>query len=193
MSFLKKIFKKESQIKKERKDLSSQKEKAQSRAKKTEQAIKEPVVLPSTEEKIKSVSKSSKTKKTTEKKPTQIKSPQKDTKEKTAPSLGEKSSKSGTKKDIKTAFFILEQPHITEKASLLQQNNQYVFRVFSGANKTEIKKAIKELYNVEVQKVRIVHIPCKKHRLGRYTGWEKAYKKAIVNLQKGQKIEILPR
>ena len=91
------------------------------------------------------------------------------------------------------AWRILKEPHITEKATFLAQENQYVFRVFPDANKTEIKKAIEELYGVEVERVRIVNIPKKRRRLGRIEGWRKGYKKAMVKLKPGQKIEIIPR
>ena len=75
--------------------------------------------------------------------------------------------------------------------------NKYVFKVSFDANKTEIKKAIEKMYNVKVEKVNIIHIPGKKRRLGRIEGWRKGlkrgFKKAIVTLRKGDKIEVLSR
>lgn len=94
---------------------------------------------------------------------------------------------------IKQAYKTLKSPHITEKATDLTKKNQYVFKVLKGANKTEIKKAIKNLYKVDVQTVRIINIPPHKIRLGRIEGWKKGYKKAIIKIKKGQKIEILSR
>ena len=91
------------------------------------------------------------------------------------------------------AWRILKEPHITEKATFLAQENQYVFKVFPDANKTETKKAIEELYGVEVESVRIINVPKKRRRLGRIEGWRKGYKKAVVKLKPGQKIEIIPR
>ena len=88
---------------------------------------------------------------------------------------------------------VLISPHITEKATDLVQKNQYVFKVFPKANKTEIKKAIEDLYKVEVLDVKIINVPKKRRRLGRISGWKKGYKKAIVKIKEGQKIEVLPR
>ncbi len=81
--------------------------------------------------------------------------------------------------------------HISEKATDLANKNQYIFRVFPRANKTEIKKAIEELYGVNVVSVNIVKVRRKRRRLGRILGWRKAYKKAIIKIKKGQKIEVL--
>jgi len=91
------------------------------------------------------------------------------------------------------AYRILKSPHITEKATDLIKENQYTFRVYSGANKVKIKNTIEGLYGVHVLGVRILNVPPKKRRLGRTTGWRKGYKKAIVKIQKGQKIEVLLR
>lgn len=92
-----------------------------------------------------------------------------------------------------SAWQILKSPHITEKATDLAAKNQYTFKVYSGANKTEIKKAIEDLFGVDVLGVKIVKVPPKKRRLGRISGWRKGYKKAIVKIKEGQKIEVLPR
>lgn len=91
------------------------------------------------------------------------------------------------------AFYILKQPHITEKATALTEKNQYIFNVFAKANKPEVKKAIEGLYGVEVVAVRMINIPAKKRRLGRISGWKQGYKKAIIKIKEGQKIEVLPR
>jgi large subunit ribosomal protein L23 len=88
---------------------------------------------------------------------------------------------------------ILKTPHITEKATLQAKENQYIFKVWPRANKTEIKKAIKELYGVDVVSVRIIRVPAKRRRLGRIRGRKKGYKKAIVKIKEGQTIEVLPR
>ena len=84
-------------------------------------------------------------------------------------------------------------PHITEKATRLAQMNQYVFVVSPRATKNELKMAIKQLYQVDVEKVRILYAPSKKVRLGRVEGVRSGYKKAIATVRKGQKIELLPR
>jgi len=91
------------------------------------------------------------------------------------------------------AYRILKMPHVTEKATDLTEKNQYIFRVWPGANKNEIKKAIESLYGVEVVSVKIIKVPAKKRKLGRIEGFRKSYKKAIVKIKEGQKIEVLPR
>lgn len=88
---------------------------------------------------------------------------------------------------------ILLSPQITEKATDLTKKNQYIFKVYFKTNKNEIKKAIENLYKVNVLDVKIVKIPRKRRRLGRISGWRKGYKKAIVKIKEGQKIEVLPR
>jgi len=87
----------------------------------------------------------------------------------------------------------LKSPHIAEKSTDLLRNNQYVFRVWPRANKVEIKKAIESIFKVDVVGMQIVNLPKKRRRLGRTEGFTKGYKKAIVRIREGQKIEILSR
>jgi len=91
------------------------------------------------------------------------------------------------------AWKVLKRPHITEKATELTEENQYMFRVSKQSNKIEVKKAVEDVYGVIVEKVRIINVPPKKRRLGKTHGWRKGYKKAIVKIKKGQEIEVLPR
>ena len=99
-----------------------------------------------------------------------------------------------SKKTSSLAWEVLVQPHITEKATNLEKENKYVFKVFKKANKTEVKKAVEGLYGVSVLNVKIINIPRKKRRVRRKTeGFKKGYKKAIVRLRQGDKIEIMPR
>lgn len=97
------------------------------------------------------------------------------------------------KGDVLVAPRVLKSPQITEKATFLQNQNQYVFKVFPRATKPEVKKSIEEVYGVNVSQVRIVQVPRKRKRLGRSTGWQSGYKKAIVKIKPGENIEILPR
>lgn len=87
----------------------------------------------------------------------------------------------------------LKKPYVTEKATDLAEKNQYVFEVFPRAGKSEIKKAVESLYGVEVTGVGIVNIHRKEKKVGRNIGFKSSYKKAIVRIKKGQKIEILSR
>ncbi|HEY4510057.1 MAG TPA: 50S ribosomal protein L23 [Candidatus Paceibacterota bacterium] len=86
----------------------------------------------------------------------------------------------------------ISSPHITEKATDLASKNQYVFIVSRQANKSEIARAVGKMYNVNVKGVRIVNVHAKKMRLGRIQGVKTGYKKAMVKLAEGQKIDILP-
>ncbi len=91
------------------------------------------------------------------------------------------------------AYKSLESPHVTEKASLLIEENKYTFKVASRTNKIEIKKSVEDLYGVDVVNVSVINVHRKKRRVGRKFGFKKGYKKAIVEIKKGQKIEIMPR
>jgi large subunit ribosomal protein L23 len=91
------------------------------------------------------------------------------------------------------AYRILRSPQITEKSTALAEKNQYVFKVYPKTNKIEIKTAIEDLYNVDVLSVRIIKVRRKKRRLGRISGWRAGYKKAVVKIKAGQKIEVMPR
>lgn len=92
------------------------------------------------------------------------------------------------------AYKVLAEPHVTEKATNLVEKNKYVFKVLPNANKIEIKKGVESLYGVDVNSVKIINIHRKKRRVGRRReGWKKGYKKAIIEIKKGQKIEIMPR
>ena len=98
------------------------------------------------------------------------------------------------KKPVNLAWSVLVQPHVTEKATDLEKGNKYVFKIFKKANKIQVKRAVEDLYGVNVLDVKIINIPRKKRRIHRRTeGFKKGYKKAIVKIAKGQKIEIMPR
>jgi len=88
---------------------------------------------------------------------------------------------------------ILKSPHITEKTTNLATKNQYIFKVWEKANKSEIKKAIRDSFKVDVVDVKIINVPRKRRIFGKISGWKKGYKKAIVRIKEGQKIEIFPR
>lgn len=97
------------------------------------------------------------------------------------------------KKVLRDAYKILKEPHVSEKATVLTDQNQYVFKIFPRANKVEIKKAIENLYGVRVKSVTIINVHRKRKMLRGVEGFKSGYKKAIVTLEKGQKIEITPR
>jgi large subunit ribosomal protein L23 len=94
------------------------------------------------------------------------------------------------RKSTGEAYRILKSLHVTEKATDLSGKNQYVFRIFPRANKPQIKKAVEETFGVDVVNVRVIKIPRKKRRLGAILGWRRAFKKAVVKIKEGQKIEV---
>jgi large subunit ribosomal protein L23 len=94
------------------------------------------------------------------------------------------------KEDTKNAYKVLLKPIISEKATAHSAFNQYVFLVSSRTNKIEIKKAVKNLYGVSPRKVNIMNISGKGVRYGRTEGKTKNWKKAIIILHEGQKINV---
>jgi len=98
------------------------------------------------------------------------------------------------KKEFSDAHKALRRPMVTEKAfSLSGALNQYVFKVNNESTKNEIKKAIQDLYGVRVDRVNIMNVSGKKRRVGGREGFRSGYKKAIVFLPEGEKIEAVSR
>ena len=91
----------------------------------------------------------------------------------------------------KFSYEAIRQPHISEKATDLADENKYTFEVLPNYNKHEIKDAVEGIYGVNVLSVNIIKIPAKKRRLGKTQGFRKTFKKAVVTIKEGQKIEIL--
>jgi large subunit ribosomal protein L23 len=115
--------------------------------------------------------------------------------EKEVPKEVKAEPKKETGKQAAWVYNIIKAPHITEKATGLAEKGKYVFNVASSANKQEIKKAIKAMYDVKVKNVNLIHTPSKKRRMGRSEGYhhglEKGFKKAIVTVE--GKIDVMPR
>ncbi|MCL6518619.1 MAG: 50S ribosomal protein L23 [Armatimonadetes bacterium] len=92
---------------------------------------------------------------------------------------------------MKDPYQIIERPIVTEKSIAGTDQRKYTFRVNRRANKIEIARAIEQIFNVKVQDVNTINVKGKKKRLGRYPeGKTPDWKKAIVTLKPGQKIEI---
>ena len=89
-------------------------------------------------------------------------------------------------------YEVIKRPIVTEKSNILQDlYGQYTFEVDRRANKFQIKEAVEQIFDVEVEKVRIVNMKPKRGRYGRRTVVrESAWKKAIVTLAPGQRIEM---
>ena len=96
-----------------------------------------------------------------------------------------------THKEISRASVVIKRPHITEKASASEGIGVYTFIVDKGANKIEIKNAVDEIYKKRPAKVRIVNIPDKKVMVRNKAGIKSGYKKAIVYMRKGDKIDLI--
>ncbi len=86
---------------------------------------------------------------------------------------------------------IIKNPRITEKASLLQEQNVYIFNVSPSANKTEIKKSIFALYKVKPIKVNILPVPKKRVMVRGTSGVRGGGKKVAVYLKAGDKIDLI--
>jgi large subunit ribosomal protein L23 len=87
-------------------------------------------------------------------------------------------------------YDILKAPLITEQTTkLIESQNRYTFKVDRKANKVEIKKAVETIFNVKVLSVNTINVLPKFKRMGKYEGYKSAYKKAVVKLAEGQKID----
>lgn len=87
------------------------------------------------------------------------------------------------------AYKVLMHPHFSEKSGLLAGKGKYVFRVATQTNKPEVKKAVEKVYDVHVESVNIQRVSGKQRRYGRSAGRTKSWKKAVVTLKSGEKIE----
>ena len=88
------------------------------------------------------------------------------------------------------AFDIIQGPIITEKSMSLKENfNKYTFKVAKSANKIEIKNAVEQIFKVKVLSVATINVLPKRARVGQHVGFKPAYKKAIVKLADGNKID----
>ena len=86
---------------------------------------------------------------------------------------------------------ILVRPLLTERGTGIQEKyNQYLFEAAPDATKTDIKRAVETMFKVEVEKIRTMVVPGKFRRFGRGGGMRSDWKKAIVTVAKGQKIDF---
>lgn len=87
-------------------------------------------------------------------------------------------------------YDVIERPLVTEKGSFLLAEDKYAFRVAQGANKTQIKQAVEKAFDVRVLAVNVMNVRGKQRRWGRRQVVRPAWKKAIVTLAPGDKIEL---
>jgi large subunit ribosomal protein L23 len=92
---------------------------------------------------------------------------------------------------MKFAYDIILKPVISERSMDEAQKRKYTFKVATGANKTEVKHALEEIFGIEVEKVGIMNVKGKVKRVGKNVGRTAASKKAIVTLTpKSKEIEF---
>jgi large subunit ribosomal protein L23 len=97
-----------------------------------------------------------------------------------------------SKYDPRNLADLVLRPIVTEKATLLLEQNKYVFEVILKATKPEIKAAIESLFDVKVTSVNTLRPPRKKRRVGKFVGYKPQYKRAVVTLKTGDSITLFP-
>ena len=86
---------------------------------------------------------------------------------------------------------VIKAPIITEKSASIQADGKkIVLKVAKNANKVQIRQAVETMFGVKVTNVNTVNVRPKKKRVGRYEGTTKAYKKAIITLAEGSKLDL---
>ncbi len=91
---------------------------------------------------------------------------------------------------MKDCYAVLQSLLRTEKGTIQAINNQYLFSVKKDANKIQIKRAVEEIYKVKVAKVNTQVMPGKLKRVRYQLGHTPDWKKAVVTLKTGQKIDL---
>ena len=89
-----------------------------------------------------------------------------------------------------TSYDIVKTLLRTEKGTTIEPERKYLFKVAKEANKIQIKKAVEEIYNTKVDSVHTVIMPGKLKRVRQELGYTSDWKKAVVTLKEGQKIEV---
>jgi large subunit ribosomal protein L23 len=88
-------------------------------------------------------------------------------------------------------YRVIKEPHIAEKANLQKESHNHVtFKVDKAATKIEIKQAVETLFKTKVLEVRTMNMLGKRRRLGRNIGKKSDWKKAMVRLAPGEKVEF---
>ena len=89
------------------------------------------------------------------------------------------------------AHDILRRPLVSEKSMAGMRDGRYTFVVDLHANKVEIRKAVEEVFKVKVSAVNTIRVRGKQRRVGRSEGYRPDWKKAIVSLTAGQRIQSM--
>lgn len=88
-------------------------------------------------------------------------------------------------------YSVIIKPVISEKSNMELGNNHYTFMVADKATKVDVRNAVEKLYKVKVAKVNTTIVKGKERRIGKFIGKMPNWKKAVVFLKEGQKIESL--
>jgi large subunit ribosomal protein L23 len=88
------------------------------------------------------------------------------------------------------SYEVLRRPVITEKSTALAEHGQYVFEVARDANKIQIRSAVEQVFRVHVRAVNVLRVRGKVRRVGKSRGRTPAWKKAVVSLQEGDRIQL---
>ena len=91
---------------------------------------------------------------------------------------------------MKSPRDVIIRPVVSEKSYVLATAGKYTFRVHDGANKTQVKQAIEQLFDVTVLEVRTAKVPSKPKRRGYTAGRTRGWKKAVVQVRPGETIPI---
>ena len=91
---------------------------------------------------------------------------------------------------MKSIYDVIVRPVITEKSSAVLAQNKYTFIVHTDATKIDVRNAVEKLYSVKVTKVNTASYEGKQVRMGKSVGKKADWKKAVVVLAEGQKIDV---
>ena len=85
---------------------------------------------------------------------------------------------------------VLIAPVVSEKSYSLLEENKYAFRIHDSAHKTQVRQAVEQLFDVKVERVNVMRVKPKPKRRGYHRGVRPGWKKAVVQLREGDKIDI---
>ncbi len=89
-----------------------------------------------------------------------------------------------------TIYDVLRRPIISEKGTMQLAQRKYTFEVDERANKQQIREAVEKVFKVDVTDVNVTKVPGKRRRVGRRYAMTPEWKKAIVTLKEGQRIDV---
>ncbi len=88
---------------------------------------------------------------------------------------------------MRTSYDVIVRPIVTENSMMQTADRKYTFEVLKNATKTEIRKAVEEVFGVKVEKVNTMNVNGKLKRMGKHQGYTRSWKKAIVKLTEDSK------